>query len=211
MGSVDVMSRQNVSGNPIWGSTFKATAAGTSVLKFALSERKTLETLAFLAERQPGLSPLYVSEVLYYAEKWHLNRYGRPVIGDTYIAMPMGPVPSTVKDYLEEDWRWTNRPDGFEDKIRIDRTKAHPELQSGRLGPSLDALSESDKECLVDAIAFCVSKTPDELSSQSHFEKSWKLAPANGPMEYENFVDDDNPHRDEILEIAAENAAYGKL
>jgi hypothetical protein len=180
-------------------------------IKFALSEKKTLECLAFIAENNPGLSPFYVSKILFYAEKWHLNRYGRPIIGDTYIAMPMGPVPSTVKYYLEEDWRWEHRPDGFDDKIKIDRTKRYPELRVGRLGVSLNVLSESDKECILEAITYCISKTPDELSTLAHFEKSWKLAPANGPMEYENFIDDDNPNRDEVLTLATETAACGKL
>lgn len=73
-------------------------------LKFPFHETKALEVLAFIAKTSPGLTPLFVSKILFFAEKWHLNRYGRPIIGDTYIAMPRGPVPSAIKNYIDHNW-----------------------------------------------------------------------------------------------------------
>lgn len=180
-------------------------------LRFAFSEGKALEALAFIANAAPDLTPLYVAKILFYAEKWHLNRYGRPIIADTYIAMPKGPVPSTIRDYIEENWLWVGRPDNLDQAITIDRSGYLPKLRRGTRGPDLNVLSESDTECLREAITFCISRDADELSRLAHQEKSWRNAPANGPMEYEDFIDDDNPNRDEILEIASENAACGIL
>jgi hypothetical protein len=180
-------------------------------MKFAFSEDKALEALAFIASRRPDLTPLYIAKILFYAEKWHLNRYGRPIIADTYIAMPKGPVPSTVKDYIEQNWYWTDRPEEFEKAITIDRSGYLPRLQPGTRSPNLLLLSASDIECLNEAISFCASKAPSELSRLAHLEKAWQNAPANGPMSYSDFVDDDNPHRDEILSIANEIAACGVL
>ena len=59
-------------------------------IKFAFSDSKALEALAFIASMRPGFTPLFVSKVLFFAEKWHINRYGRPIIADTYIAMVLG-------------------------------------------------------------------------------------------------------------------------
>lgn len=180
-------------------------------LRFAFSEGKAFEVLAFMANTTPDLTPLYVAKILFYAEKWHLNKYGRPIMADTYIAMPKGPVPSTIRDYIEQNWLWVDRPDDLDRAITIDRSGYLPKLRRGTRDADLSVLSESDIECLREAITFCTAKTPDELSRLAHLEKAWRNAPGNGPMEYADFIDDDNPNRDEILEIASENAACGIL
>src|SRR5215471_19270929 len=101
-------------------------------LKFAFNEAKAIETLAFIAETHPNFTPFYVSKVLFFAEKWHLNRYGRPIIADTYIAMPKGPVPSTVKNYLDQNWHWVEEPQAFREAIKIQRGKGLPKLVPGK-------------------------------------------------------------------------------
>jgi uncharacterized phage-associated protein len=180
-------------------------------LRFAFSEEKALEALAFIADTSSGLTPLFVAKILFYAEKWHINKYGRPIIADTYIAMPKGPVPSTVRNYIEQNWFWVDRPDDLDNAISIDRSGRLPQLRKGTRNADLSILSESDIECLREAIAFCKARTSDELSQLAHQEKAWRNAPTNGPMEYEDFIDDNNPNKDEIFEIASENAACGIL
>lgn len=180
-------------------------------LKFAFNEAKALEVLAFIAREQEGLTPFYISKILFFAEKWHLNHYGRPIIADTYIAMPMGPVPSAVKNYIDQNWEWMPEPEGFNQAIAIDRTRSYPRLMRGSSTDDLNMLSHSDVECLREAILFCRDKTPDELSKITHFEKAWREAEANRAMDYEDFIDDDNPNKEAILKMAEENAAYAIL
>jgi uncharacterized phage-associated protein len=180
-------------------------------LKFAFNEAKALEALAFIAREHPGFTPFYVSKVLFFAEKWHLNKFARPIIADTYIAMPRGPVPSTVKNYLDENWEWLPEPDGLEEAVKIDRSGRFPRLMPVEGHADNGLLSASDMACLRDAIKHCKDKSPDELSHLTHFEKAWKSAEANRAMDYADFIDDDNPHKGEILRIAKENAAYAIL
>jgi uncharacterized phage-associated protein len=180
-------------------------------LKFAFNESKAVETLAYIAQQHPGLTAFYVSKVLFFSEKWHLNRYGRPIIADTYIAMPKGPVPSMVKNYLDQNWHWTEQPKDFGSAVKIDTTTNFPKLMPGTRKAKEELLSKSDMSCIVEAIKFCTPKSIDELSKLTHFEKSWKSAEANGAMDYANFIDDDNPHKDEILEMVEENASYAIL
>lgn len=180
-------------------------------IKFAFSERKAVQALAYIASVNPGLTPLYVSKVMFFAEKWHLNRYGRPIVADTYIAMPRGPVPSTIKDYIDEKWNWVDKPDDMDAVIVFDRSKRLVRLMSGTQKPNLSVLSETDIECLAEAVEFCRGKSPDELSRVTHLDKAWRDAPLNGPMSYDDFIDDDLPNRAEILELAEENAACGVL
>ena len=146
-------------------------------MKFAFNDEKALEVLAFIANEKPGLTPLYVSKILFFAEKWHINRYGRPIIADTYIAMARGPVPSTVKNFIDANWDWVDRPQGYEDALNI--TVDHRRFRvvmPGPRKPKIAFLSETDMGCLREAINYCVNKTPDELSTITHFEKSWRNA-----------------------------------
>lgn len=179
-------------------------------VKFVFNSAKAIEALAYIASRRAGLTALYVSKILFYAEKWHINRYGRPIIADTYIAMPRGPVPSTVKNYLDHRWDWVDEPDGIDEAITMEQENHWAlRLNPGRRRPNLELLSASDIECLNEAIAFCENKTADDLSNRTHLEKAWKNAPQNGPMNYLDFIDDDNPNKAEIVEMVKENAACG--
>lgn len=180
-------------------------------LKFAFNDGKALEALAFIAKTRPGLTPLFVSKVLFFAEKWHINRYGRPIIADTYIAMPRGPVPSTIKNFIDENWNWVDRPAGYDEAVTIKLGPYMRHLMPGLREPNITVLSETDIECLKEAIVHCQDKSADELSEMTHFEKAWRNAAPNAPMDYEDFIDDDNENRHQILEEMKEVAARGVL
>ena len=180
-------------------------------LKFAFNSAKALEALAYVANAKPGLSPLYVAKIFFYAEKWHLNRYGRPIIADTYIAMQRGPVPSTIKNYIDRKWNWVGKPDGFDEAVQFDDTANYSKLYPGKRAPRLEFLSGSDIECLDEAIAFCSDKSFDELSVLTHEERAWLAAEEDRPMQYELFIDEDNEHKESVLQSARDFASRGIL
>jgi uncharacterized phage-associated protein len=181
-------------------------------IRFAFNASKALEALAFIASARPGLTPLLVAKILFFADKWHINKYGRPIIADTYIAMERGPVPSTVKHFIDEKWDWVGRPDDFDEAITINSDKyMRRHLMPGRRGPDVLRLSATDVECLNKSISFCEGKTADELSDITHFEKSWRNTVINGEMNYEDFIDDNNENKEAILQEMEEFAACGVL
>lgn len=179
--------------------------------RFRFNERKALEALSFVAARQPGLTPLYVAKIFFYAEKYHINKYGRPIVADNFKAMVKGPVPSTIKNFIDANWKWIDRPEDVDEAFLVDRSGYLPRIMPGRNDFDLSHLSESDKECLSEAIAFCVPKNADYLSHLTHLEKSWAAVDLNESMNYFDFVDDDNPRREEILSDLDENASYAVL
>jgi uncharacterized phage-associated protein len=182
-----------------------------SRIKFAFSEAKALSALAFVARERPGLTAFFVSKIFYVAEKLHVNRYGRPIVADTYIAMTQGPVPSTIKNYIDGRWDWVSEPEGIRDAFIMERGRGLPKLMPGNREAAVEHLSDTDIECLREAIAFCADKSPDELSLITHQDKAWANAEANRAMDYADFIDDDNPHRNDILRMVQESAAYGVL
>src|SRR3954466_3758333 len=174
------------------------------MLRFQFDEKKGVEALTYIASKWPGVTAFFAAKVLFFAEKAHLNRYGRPIVADTFIAMPNGPVPSTLYDFVRGNLGLAGDPDAF--KAAID-TSAYPRV-TVRAEPDFQALSESDLECLDDAIAFCRPLEFGHLSTLTHQEKAWAEAPSNGPMDYAHFIDDANPARAALLEEAEEFAAY---
>ena len=176
-------------------------------LRFQFNERKGTEALVYMAAKWPKITIFYASKVLFFAEKKHLNTYGRPIVADTFIAMPNGPVPSTLYDFIKGNLANAGDPDGFREAIDASN---HPRLEARKdYDPSV--LSESDIECIEDAIDFCRTKRFGHLSELTHREKAWSEAFTNSAMDYELFIDDDNPAREAILADAREFAAYGVL
>ena len=54
-----------------------------------------------LPEDQCRLHKIF--KILWFADLYHLKKYGRTVTGDTYIAMNNGPVPSVLYDEMKQN------------------------------------------------------------------------------------------------------------
>ncbi len=70
-------------------------------LKFRANPEKALEVILWLANRRPPLDFHAILKLLFFADVYHLNIYGRPIVGDQYRALPYGPVPQTTYDILK--------------------------------------------------------------------------------------------------------------
>jgi len=185
-----------------------------SELRFQFDEKKGVEALTYIASKWPGITAFYASKVLFYAEKYHLNRYARPIVADTFIAMPNGPVPSTIYKFIEGELDQAGDPEAITSAFTVTKQR-YSRIRAERPA-DFDALSPSDLECLDAAISFCkpfetAPRGFSALSNLTHLEKSWRTASTNGPMSYEAMIDDDNPAREQIVQEAAEFAAYGVL
>lgn len=61
--------------------------------------KKAIQAINFFAKKEGGqISKLRVLKLIWLADRYHLRKYGRPILNDTYFAMPYGPVASAVKD-----------------------------------------------------------------------------------------------------------------
>lgn len=67
-------------------------------MQFEVDAEKAAQALNYFARKQHDhvISKLAAIKLVFFADRYHLRRYGRPVVGDTYYAMPLGPVASTV-------------------------------------------------------------------------------------------------------------------
>ncbi|MEK6756465.1 MAG: Panacea domain-containing protein [Bacteroidota bacterium] len=66
------------------------------------NHKKAAQALNFLAIKAGGrISKLRALKLIFFADRYHLRKYGRPITNDEYFAMPYGPVASSVKDIAE--------------------------------------------------------------------------------------------------------------
>jgi uncharacterized phage-associated protein len=62
---------------------------------------KTIHSVLYITERLKIKDFHKIFKIIYFADREHLAKYGRPITGDTYIRMADGPVPSKLFDIFK--------------------------------------------------------------------------------------------------------------
>jgi uncharacterized phage-associated protein len=109
---------------------------------FNLHKEKAVNSLLFVINNLEKADTHKVYKILYFADQKHLLKYGRPIFGDTYVKMKYGPVPSFVKNVVDENI------EGLEEVVAT----YHRYFVKSLVKPDLDFLSESDLECLNESL-----------------------------------------------------------
>ena len=74
----------------------------SKLMTLSFSYRKTTQALNYLARQAGGrINKMKALKLVYFADRYHLRRYGRPITNDEYFAMNFGPVASATKDLAE--------------------------------------------------------------------------------------------------------------
>lgn len=146
---------------------------------------KAIEEILYIAKYAPDPDIYRILKIMYFADKKHLEKYGRFICNDTYIAMNNGPVPSEAYDIIKHV-----RGDGYHpciDEYALKSFEVKPKPDN-RIIPSRDAdsdlLSASDKECLDESIKQYGSLSFDELKKLSH-DKAYESADQNDEIPIE--------------------------
>lgn len=136
-------------------------------VKFTVDEDKALEVIVYLSKLLKNSTFFSVGKLLYFADKLSLERYGRFICQDTYAAMENGPVPSAVYDIMKtarDEKRYAHDFQVIPTHTIIPQRNA-----------DLDFFSESDLECLNDALASYGHMSYGELRDAAH-DAAWDKA-----------------------------------
>jgi len=138
--------------------------------------RKAIEIILYIANKVKEPTFHRISKLFYFADKKHLEYYGRLICDDEYVAMKHGPVPSEVYDILK-----SVRGDGTSD-FQHQAKNAFQVREKYLVKPSRKAdvnlLSESEEECINAAIEEYGTLSFQELTEKSH-DKAWEAADDN--------------------------------
>lgn len=173
--------------------------------------KKSLQAVLYVANRLERKDFHKIFKVLYFADREHLTKYGRPITGDTYIAMKDGPVPSKIDDIFK-----AVRGDSFFAKY-ADIAK-FSELFSVHdwyfITPKKEAntyyLSKTDIAELDASLSKYASLSWDELREKSH-DYAWRATAKDRPIAVEDIMREDGTDEDFIADITENIRAAKEL
>jgi len=157
--------------------------------KAKFDQRKALHAILFVVTHLPKPANVYnVLKCLYYADRKHLQEYGRQIYGETFYALEHGPVPSAAYEiikYANGRAKWDLQ---FHEAIEL--LDVNDNHVSARGSVDTELLSRSDMACLLDA-ARKYGKMPfGKLKKLSHQGKAFENADANGEMKLADLIDE---------------------
>jgi Uncharacterized phage-associated protein len=139
---------------------------------FNINIEKTLNAALFILDRLGGSSDFHkLFKILYFADQKHLATYGTPISRDLYVAMKNGPVPSELYDKFKSIRDKHPLPPEFTASFEINNSYS----VTAKRQPDVEALSESDVECLTLAIEENKNLSFHQLTQKSH-KSAWDAA-----------------------------------
>jgi uncharacterized phage-associated protein len=152
-------------------------------LRFSFNADKFVNAVAYLAQACPESTKLTICKHLYLADKEHLVRYGRPVIGDQYFKLPNGPIPTKGLDILRG--RGPAADNALLEKfVAVIGNAVHPK----RL-PNRKVFSKSDLEVLDWVVRTHGKSNASALIKLTHAQSPWRDSEDNAPIDYALFFD----------------------
>jgi hypothetical protein len=138
-------------------------------------------------------------KLLFFADREHLRRYGRPIFYDRYIKERMGPVPSLtygiISSYNDKE------QDDFKEEVKEflqwveieEKDVGHPcPMMQFRKKREFDpdVFSKSELKVLREVFTKFKEATAEEISKHSHELPEYRLAFVYGPISYEDMAGD---------------------
>jgi uncharacterized phage-associated protein len=153
---------------------------------FKFNREKALAAILFISKklikrlgnRGPDIHKIF--KILYFADQKHLARYGRFIVGDHYIAMGDGPVPSKIYDMVKIVRGDSLVQDTMDltQYFRVSRHFVYPKQE-----PEMDEFSQSDLECIAESLRENQDLSFNELKEKSH-DSAYESADRNDIISY---------------------------
>lgn len=175
---------------------------------YAVHTAKALEVIVWLANAKPRIDIYHVIKCAFFADKFHLREYGRPIAGDNYIADTYGPLGLTVYRLLKGN-PLELLALGGNGMLPFRVSKPGWTVEADREA-NVRVLSKSDVEALGEALSAYGDLSFDELMDITHDDPAYRAA-NGGRMKYEHFLDYDDPEYEMMAEDLSESSRYAVM
>ena len=176
-------------------------------MKVQFDKTKTLNALLYVANRVKRKDFHKIFKVIYFADRQHLADWGRPITGDTYIAMEAGPVPSRLYDMLKivRGDSYISDTEGLGAYFQVENWMYVRPL----VDADLNKLSANEQQALSDAITKYAGLSYDEIKEKSH-DTAWRSTARDFSISWENIALEaglDNEELECVNELSSLEAA----
>lgn len=168
------------------------------IARYGANLRKALEVVLWLAYREPGIDFHKILNLLFFADKYHLNQYGRPIVGGSYYAGAYGPICMPVYDVLKGDPLAVQM---IERNGRIPFTVQERYCVVAERDADQRVLSASDMEALSHAFERYAHLSFEALTDLSHEDKAY-LSAEGGEMRYEDLLEETADREERARDLA---------
>lgn len=174
-----------------------------------------LHVITEAQKRRVSVTQYDIVKTIFLADRKHLNRFGRPITFDKYVAMKFGPVPSTVYDLLKEHrrtiealglrelpWKRSRAPEISDTSFKYEQP-AH--------APSDEILSQSDVDELSAALTVVKSLGFHQIKKLTHEDQAYidawedESEHSQFPMSYTLLFDVPNEEKAKELSFISEH------
>lgn len=153
------------------------------MLRFRFSAEKFVNAVAYLARSCPGSTKMTVCKHLFFADREHLLKYGRPITGDHYYKLEHGPIPTVGLNMLR----------GKADPARNALMKEYVSVEGTTVRPRKDAdrsvFSKSDLEILEWVVEKYGCWSAAALRRKSHRQAAWLQSDDTGIIDFALFFE----------------------
>lgn len=164
------------------------------MIMFRFNPDKAVQAIRWMLLKQPQLDFHTLLKAVYFADKEHLNRHGRPVFGARYRAMNFGPVPLEVYEMLKQEPYWLS-------ELQVDEypwtTHGYHVKRTTDEDVAMDDFSHLDMESLEHGFQKSSAMTFSERTRETH-GNDWLRANL-GMMRYEDMLDEERPDRAAVI------------
>lgn len=176
------------------------------VIRFRFSPVKARATIQFLLNGCARMDLHALLKSCYFADKAHLNKHHRPILGATYRAMKFGPVPLEVYEMVKGESIWLAELESESFPWRVEGYHVSPTCSDAV--QNLSVLSETDHFELAKAKEKSLGMTFTERTLATH-GPDWQAANL-GIMKYEDMIDD-SPKKPELVAYLREAGPFMRL
>ncbi len=130
-------------------------------ITFTLDANKAMQTLLWILNKKPDIDVYNINKVMFAADCYSLNTYGRPVYGEKYVAMKLGTVPSFMYDLTK-----------MKSNVPYHYSSAHG--LTANATPDTDLFSQSDIESLEYGLQEYGDLNFTSVKNKNHLHNAWK-------------------------------------
>lgn len=173
----------------------------SSSIRTEFDERKTAAAAAVLLREAGGrMKYLRLIRLLYFADRKSWEQFGRPITGDHYLAMRLGPVLSQTLDLIKlppETGPWAE----------MIETRPEDHLVVLKREPDLGPLSDAEIDILKEAHNLYLTSDRWKLSDLTHTLPEWKdPGESSNPIFPEDILSALGKDEEEIEQVRQESA-----